>query len=341
MPKFYTVRHAALSLQLNLKTLSVLALLLPCVLACVLLALSAGSQWLSPLTVLNELVADGRYAFVLETLRLPRIVMAFMVGAALAVSGLMLQSLIRNPLASPDIIGITGGASAAAVFFLSFLAGSLSVYWLPVAAIIGALLTALIIYGLAWQGGVSPVRLVLIGIGLAAGMNAITTLMIVLSPIATSMTAYVWLTGSVYGTNWQDVSRLLPWLLVLLPWAMSLARSIDAQALGDATAINLGIALQRDRLLVLFISVGLAGAAVAFAGAVSFVGLIAPHIARLLVDRRFASLAPVSALIGGTLVVLADTLGRTVFLPLDMPAGVFVAAVGAPFFIYLLYRHQQ
>ncbi|WP_020407124.1 FecCD family ABC transporter permease [Hahella ganghwensis] len=343
MDKLLTFRTSLFSVQIHPGSLKINCLLILGTLVIAVLSLTTGSLWINPLEVITE-IADpnkGQHTFVIETLRLPRVVLSFLVGGALAVSGLILQNLIRNPLASPDIIGVTSGASAAAVFFLSFLSGTLGTEWLPVAAIIGATITSLVIYLLAWRQGMSPIRLVLIGIGLAAGLGALTTFMIVLSPIATSMMAYVWLTGTVYGTDWQDVKALLPWILVLLPAAFLMARTINVQELGDQVAINLGVPLQQARFLLLAISVALAGAAVAYAGAIGFVGLIAPHIARQLVNRSFAALAPASMLIGGSLVIVADTIGRTAFLPLDVPAGVFVSAVGAPFFIYLLYRQHR
>ncbi|ABC30204.1 ABC-type enterobactin transport system, permease component [Hahella chejuensis KCTC 2396] len=343
MHRLITLRMNRWSVQINPRSATLILLIVAASLTLALIAIATGSLWISPLEVIKELSASepGDHAFIIETLRLPRVLMAFLAGAALALSGLILQSIIRNPLASPDIIGVTSGASAAAVFFLSFLAGAVSIRWLPVAAILGAACTSLLIYALAWRQGVSPIRLVLIGIGLSAGLSALTTLMIVISPIATSMTAYVWLTGSVYGSEWSDVQALAPWLLILGPLSLLLARTIDIQEMGDAIAINLGVPVQRNRFILLWISVALAGSAVAYTGAIGFVGLIAPHMARRLVDRSFASLAPVAAMIGGGMVALADTIGRTAFLPLDIPAGVFVSGVGAPFFIYLLYRQRH
>lgn len=330
------------SVAISPQSLMVTGLIFIACSALVLLALSIGSVDIPPATVIRSLLGteNGPEAFVIEVLRLPRIVMGFLVGAALGVSGLILQSVVRNPLASPDIIGISGGASVAAVAFLSFLAPSVGSHWLPVMAIAGAIIAAAIIYLLAWQQGVTPARLVLIGIGLSAAMGAATTLMITLSPITTTMTAYIWLTGSIYGSDWDDVSAFLPWMAVLLPLALASGRTIDLQEFGDTLATGLGLAVQRNRLLLLFLSVALAGSAVAYAGAIGFVGLIAPHIARKLVTRHFTALAPVAAMIGGALVVAADLIGRTLFDPLDLPAGVFVSAVGAPFFIYLLFRQR-
>ncbi len=304
-----------------------------------ILGLSVGSSILSPAEVLKALFG-GENSFVISTLRLPRLLVAFFVGAALSVAGAILQSLIRNPLASPDIIGITGGAKVAAVLYLTFFAAA-DRRFLPLAAIAGAVVATLLIYLLAFKKGVSPIRLVLIGIGLNAGMGALVTMLIVISPTYSTSDAYIWLTGSVYGANWSHVRSLVPWLAVFLPIAFLCARRIDIQELGDDLARGVGARVESDRLLLIAVSVALAGIGVAFAGGIGFVGLIAPHLGRQLVGRSFKHLAPIAALIGGTLVMSADIIARTLFLPLDLPAGVFVSAIGAPFFIYLLYKGRN
>lgn len=305
------------------------------------LSLSLGSQHLGLHRIVSSLLNEqSSDYFTLNTLRLPRMLLAALVGAALGGSGLVLQSMIRNPLASPDIIGITSGASAAAVGFLAFFQSLLSVVWLPVFAIIGAFVTSLVISLLAWKNGVTPMRLVLVGIGVSAAMGAVVTLLIALSSESTSMTAYIWLTGSVYGADWHDVTQLFPWVAGSLGVSLYFSRRMNALELGDHTAVGLGVSLQFTRMSLLFLSVLMAAPAIAYAGAISFVGLIAPHIARRLVDRHFAVLLPTTALIGACLVMLADVCGRTLFQPLDIPAGVFVSAIGAPFFIFLLYRQR-
>lgn len=341
MAKQWGVRGRWCSFSVPVTSLWMMVLISAVTLVVLLGSLMLGDSLLSPQTVLQALWNSeaSEYGFVVETLRLPRILMAAMVGAALALSGLVLQSMIRNPLASPDIIGITSGASAAAVAFLSLFAG-LGMGWLPVFAIAGALVAALAIYVLAWRNGVTPMRLILVGIGVSAAMGAVTTLLIAVSSTATSITAYIWLTGSVYGSDWHDVRALAPWLLVSMPLALCLARRINAQELGDQLATGLGVSVQQLRLVLLGLSVLLAAPAVAYAGAVGFVGLIAPHIARRLVTRSFGLLMPATAMIGASLVMLADLIGRTLFQPLDIPAGVFVSAIGAPFFIFLLYRQR-
>lgn len=342
MNKLLSVRHRFFSFSTPVRSLWSMLIIFVFFLSIILLSLCLGEAFIALPQVILALFGRGDQSslFVVETLRLPRVLMAAMVGAALASSGLVLQSMIRNPLASPDIIGITGGASAAAVCFLSFFATAMGIVWLPIFAISGALLAALLIYVLAWNSGVTPMRLVLVGIGVSSAMGAVTTFVIAASPLSTSITAYIWLTGSVYGASWVEVKALLPWLLVSWPLALYLARRVNTQELGDQVATGLGISVQKLRLSLLFLSVVMAAPAIAYAGAVGFVGLIAPHIARRFVTRSFALLLPISALVGACLVMLADLCGRLLFQPLDIPAGVFVSAIGAPFFIYLLYRQR-
>jgi len=336
-------RSDSVSFQYEKKTMTVLTVLVILSLLLFLAGLSTGSEMIHPITIIKHLlrIGSGEYTFIIEILRLPRMIIAFMAGAALGVSGLILQGIIRNPLGSPDIIGITGGASFAAVVFITYFAGEVSIHWIPLAAITGAGIIAVLIYFLAWKKGVSPIRLVLVGIGMQAAMSSMITMMLVFGNDYSTPQAYVWLTGSVYGAHWEHVYSMLPWVLILIPLALFFSKTANAQELGDQVALGLGVRVQFHRFSLLFLSVALAGSAVAFAGGMGFVGLIAPHIARRLVGRSFGSLVLVSALIGGLIVFLADVVARTFFLPLDLPAGVFVSGIGAPFFIYLLYRNRH
>lgn len=340
MDKLYAVRVGRFSRQFAGRTMAVAGVLMVITLAVMLFSLTQGKVRISVAEVMQALFAasDSGIDFIVNQLRLARIVLAMLVGGALAVSGLMLQSLVRNPLASPDILGITSGASAAAVGFLSFFSTALSQHWMPLAAIGGAWLMALLITLLAWRQGASPIRLVLVGVGLSALTGAATTMMLVFSPLTTTLSAYVWLTGSVYGAQWQDVRSLAVWLAAILPFIVLLARHVNVHELDDDLALGVGLPVKAMRLALLSVSVALAGAAIAYAGAMAFVGLVAPHIAKRLVGRSFPGLALVAALVGANLVMFADLAGRTLFLPLDLPAGVFVSALGTPFFIYLLIR---
>jgi len=328
-----------LSLRFDRRTLAVTVLLALAFVASAGVSLCLGSQATSPAAVFEALFFPARsdIALIVHEIRLPRVLLAILVGACLGVAGLLLQGLVRNPLASPDVIGITGGASLAAVSFLVLGGAALGEAWLPLAALGGALSVALAIVALSGRG-LTPARLVLIGIGISAALGAATTLVLVLAADTTAMQAYVWLTGSLYAAQWREVAALAPWALMGLPLALGLARHLDALALGDDLATGLGNPVRGTRLALLLLAVALAGSAVAFAGGLSFIGLLAPHIARRLVARGHAGLVPVTALIGALILLHADLLGRLAFLPRDLPAGIFVAGIGAPFFVYLLHR---
>lgn len=337
-----------ISLLIDQRASAIIFVLIGLQLAAVIASTGLGDVKINPLNVLKVFTGSGSDfdRLIVVDFRLPRTIIAVFVGMALAAAGGILQGMIRNPLASPDIIGITGGAGAAVVGFLTVFSNSdnvltVSVDWLPLAAFIGAFFTALLVYLLAWRGGVSPIRMVLIGIGIAALTKAIITFLMIMGPIHRAAQANIWITGSVNGSNWSNVKVIVPWVVLLLIAAFISARKVNVQELGDELAIGLGSQVQRQRFFLLLISTALVGAAVAFAGGIGFVGLMAPHMARRLVGSTYGALLPASALIGGILVLLADVVGRTLFLPLEVPAGVFTAAIGAPYFIYLLFKTRN
>lgn len=342
--KYWTFRlfNERISLQITNKWLKVFTISFTVLILLVVLSLSAGSSWIPPLEVIYQLLGlNDKHTFVIETLRLPRICLAILVGGALGLSGLILQSMIRNPLASPDIIGITSGASFGAILFIVLGTGVVSMALLPFAAITGGLVTAAMIYTLSWNKGVTPIRLVLIGIGISAILKAGVTFLLVFSNTYIASKAYVWLTGSLYAAKWSEVIALASWIIIILPLLFVLGRSMNVSELGDDVATSMGVRIQLQRLIFLAFAVILAATSVAFVGGIEFVGLMAPHIARHLAGKSFVGLIPITFLIGASLVVSADLIARTMFLPLDLPAGVFTAAIGAPFFIYLLYRNRN
>ncbi|MBE9112557.1 iron ABC transporter permease, partial [Nodosilinea sp. LEGE 07298] len=200
---------------------------------------------------------------------------------------------------------------------------------------------AIAIYLLAWNGGSSPIRLILVGIGLTSLTGAFTSLMITFGNIYDVSQALVWLTGSVYGRSWEHLWPLLPWLIVFLPLTMVLARDLDTLNLGDNLAQGLGSQVEWTRRLLLLCTVALAGASVATAGTIGFVGLMAPHLGRQLVGPSHAGLLPVAALTGACIVELADIVGRLAFAPIELPCGVITAVIGAPYFLWLLYRDRS
>jgi iron complex transport system permease protein len=291
-------------------------------------------------TLLGIDAGNPDFGFVIYTLRLPRTLVAFLVGMALAISGTIFQGLTRNPLADPSIIGIDAGASLVAVAAIVLFPDT-PVYVLPIAAFFGALATAVLIYTLAWQGGSSPILLILMGVGLSAVAGAITSLLITFGSIYDVSQALVWLAGSVYGRTWEQFFSFLPWILLGTPMALSWSRHLNVLNLGDDAAKSLGSRVEWQRGLLVLVASALAGAAVATAGTIAFVGLIAPHVGRQLIGANHQNLLPVTALLGGLLVTLADLVGRTLFAPIELPCGVITAAIGAPFFLYLLIRQRS
>ncbi|QKS72994.1 iron ABC transporter permease [Paenalkalicoccus suaedae] len=342
--KSWTIRlfQDRISFELSLRYLVTALAWLAIALILFTVSLSAGSNWIPVSEVFQQLTGRiDTHTFVVESLRLPRALLAALVGAALGVAGLILQSLVRNPLASPDIIGITSGASLGAVTCITFATGVISMQFLPLAAIAGGFGAALLIYLLSWNGGVTPVRLVLIGIGVAAIMKACVTFMLVTSEAAVTTKSYIWLTGSVYATTMSDVTSMLVWMAIPIPFLLLLGRGLNVSELGEEVSVSMGIRVELQRLIFLVCSVIFAGTAAAFAGGIEFVGLMAPHIARRFVGRSFYGTAVITALIGASIVLLADLVARTAFLPQDIPGGVFTAAIGAPFFIYLLFHSKN
>ncbi|HEU4841184.1 MAG TPA: iron chelate uptake ABC transporter family permease subunit [Ilumatobacteraceae bacterium] len=275
--------------------------------------------------------------FIVRTLRLPRALTGLLVGASFGVSGAIFQSLARNPLASPDIIGIDAGASAAAVFCIVLL--GLSAGMTALGALAGALVTAFAIYLLAWKGGVSPYRLVLVGIGIAALLSGVTQYLLTRAEIFEAQRAVVWLTGSLNGRGWEHVRQVATTDLLLLPVVVALIGPLRILQLGDDAARGLGVAVERSRLLLVIVGVALAALATAAAGPVVFVAFVSAPIARRLTGSPLA--VGSSALVGALLVLLSDLVARRAFAPTELPVGVVTGVVGAPYLLWLLARSNR
>ena len=342
---WHTVRLGEkFSFRIDKRALPVTFVLLLLVLGVAVLSVSYGEYRIAPLNVIRATLGmetgNDDYRLVVRLFRLPRIILAVLVGSALAVSGAILQGITRNALADPGILGISNGAALAAVSLLIYF-NDVPIQLLPWAAFVGALVTAALIYLFAWRGGSSPLRLILIGIGFAAVSQALTTLMVVFGDINDVQQAYVWLSGSVYGRGWEEVRVSALWLAVLLPLTFLNARQLNTLALGEESAVGLGVRLELSRGFLILLSVALAAGAVAAAGTVGFVGLVAPHITRRLVGPGHEGLLPATALTGGLMVLAADFIGRTIIAPSQLPAGVVTAVIGAPYFMYLLWRYRD
>ncbi|UOX93198.1 iron ABC transporter permease [Amycolatopsis sp. FBCC-B4732] len=276
---------------------------------------------------------------VLDT-RVPRVVAALLAGAALALGGALTQAVARNPLAEPGMIGVVGGAGLGAVTVITLVSG-VGFWTLTGAAGLGAALAMAVVFAVAARGGFTSERLVLIGFGVHAATQAVVTLLITLSDPWNETKALTWLGGSTYG---RTLTHLVPMALVLVltaPVLVRMRRELDLLALDDETPRVLGVPVVRSRLLLLTCAVLLTGAAVAGIGVLTFVGLVAPHAARAIVGSRHSRLLPAAALLGAILVCVADTVGRTVIAPGQLPAGLMTAIIGAPYFVWLLYRHRR
>jgi iron complex transport system permease protein len=269
--------------------------------------------------------------------RFPRVASAVLCGAALAIAGTTVQAVCRNPLAEPGILGITGGAGVGAIGTLILLPAA-SIWLLSGVAAVCAVITFGLVYLISWRGGLSSDRLVLIGVGVSSAATAIITLLIVATDPWNLSLAMTWLSGSTYGRTLPQVLPVALALLVLVPLLVHARRDLDLLALDDDVPRILGVRLERTRLLALLASALLTAAAVSAIGVVGFVGLVAPHAARALVGGRHARILPVAALLGAILVSLADSLGRTLLAPAQIPAGLLTALIGAPYFVYLLWR---
>lgn len=280
--------------------------------------------------------------FVLFSVRLPRIIITILAGMALALSGSILQSITRNDLADPGIIGINSGAGVAVSIFFLFIPiqpGSF-VYLLPLVAFVGALITAFFIYILSYnrETGLQPVRLILVGVGFSMALSGL--MIVFISSADRQKVDFIanWMAGNIWGTDWPFILALLPWLIILIPFTLYKANKLNLLNLNEPVAIGVGVAIEKERITLLLAAVALAASAVSVTGGIAFVGLMAPHIAKSLVGTRHQLFIPISILIGGWLLLFADTIGRNVIEPNGIPAGVVVALIGAPYFMYLLMR---
>ncbi|MEM7716614.1 MAG: iron ABC transporter permease [Cyanobacteria bacterium P01_A01_bin.68] len=331
-------------LRISRKVIPIFLILILMTLLGLVINTCVGDYPISPVAVMQTLLGidtgNPDHSFIIYTLRLPRTLTACLVGIALGIAGTIMQSITRNPLADPGIIGINAGAGLAAVSVI-ILFPNVPIFSLPLAAFGGALLACLLMYLLAWERGTHPIRLILIGVGIGGVTEAGTDLMIALGNIYDVNEALVWLAGSVYGRSWEQVVALALWLMVFIPLAFMGISSLNALILGDDIAKGLGIRVEWERSFLLLVSAGLSGVAVATAGTIGFIGLIAPHIGRKLVGNSHEGLIPVAGMMGGMLVVWADFLGRVLFSPVEIPCGIITAVIGAPYFVYLLVKSRK
>ncbi|MGE7615867.1 FecCD family ABC transporter permease [Paenibacillus sp. NPDC101420] len=308
-------------------------------------SVSTGQSSLSLQELWQTLLGNGtpRQELVLFQFRIPRLILGFLVGGALAIAGMLLQAISRNALADPGILGINAGAGLSMMLFLLLQNSStgLHTYVQPFYALLGGFIVVALLFLLSYDRnqGIIPIRLIYTGIAIAAAISAcLIVLTFVLDPSQYQMIK-VWLAGNIGNSNWKHVYAMLPWLLIIVPLLIRSHLILDVLRLNDPVVISLGVSLNKYRVWFLVCSVLLAAPAVAVSGSIGFVGLVVPHLVRRLF-RGHKIMIPACLLIGGGLVVIADAHGKMVVANTEIPAGVIVALIGAPYFLYLLIKSE-
>ena len=308
-------------------------------LAAVLISLIWGTYNIPVRDVLSTLMGQGSKLqnTAIFQLRLPRICVALFVGIALSTAGCVLQSVTRNPLAEPGMIGINAGAALAVVLFISMKSTSYysalsasTIFLVPVFALAGSLLSSLLIYFLAYKKGISPNRLILTGIGVNAGINAFITLYQLNMSKGDYNQALTWISGSLWGSSWIYFVFLAPAVLLLTTMVLYKSRTLDVYSLGEETASGLGVSVQRESRILLLLAVALSALATSVAGNIAFLGLLGPHIARKLTGASHKRQIITGAMISATFIIIADSISRNLFSPLEVPVGITLCGVGVP-----------
>ena len=300
-------------------------------------SLTLGSVDISFSTIVHTLLGNVQTTdeMVIWNIRFPRNIVGALVGANLAVSGAILQAVMKNPLADPGIVGVSSGAGLAGVIMLIFMPEA-SILLTPV-AFVGAMLSAAAVYALAWKNGIRPTRIILAGVAVSAFLGSgISALLVFYSDKVQG--ALLWMVAGLSARSWPQVETLFPYTILGLVLALAGCKALTILSLGDETARGLGVPVERVRFSMTAVAALLAAGAVSVAGLIGFVGLVVPHIVRLIIGTDYKYVIPGSAILGAGVLVFCDTLGRVAFSPIEIPAGIIMAFLGAPFFLYLLRR---
>ncbi|MEW9095896.1 MAG: iron ABC transporter permease [Clostridiaceae bacterium] len=334
--------------NISKKTIKISEILLIITLLIMTLSLSIGEVMVNPLDVFKSILGmdTGFSSILVMNIRLPRILVAFFVGASLALSGAILQGVVKNNLASPNILGIVDGGAVGALVFLTIFIDpknnslTTSILYMPLFTFAFSFLALMFIFFICGKSA-STNKLIIIGIGVSAIFKALTNILIINGPVVFIKEATTWITGTIYGANWTHAMLITVIFFAFTIMALIFIKELNLHQLEDEVITVLGSNVHKSRLILLCISAGLTAGAVTIGGGIAFVGLIAPHIARKLVDSKFENLIPLSILIGGIITLLADFASKWLFYPQDLPIGIFTASIGAPYFIYLLIKNRK
>ena len=320
----------------------VLFLLLLCVLIfSVIVSIGIGSVKIPIETVVKTILnknPDELTTSIVLNMRMPRALLAVMIGMALGTAGALLQAVMKNPLADPGIIGVSTGASCAAIFVMLLFPTLMN--YVPAFAFGGGVVAVVLVYVLSWKNGISPVHIVLSGVAVNAVFGAIVSILSILNSDRIQG-VLVWMNGSLASKGWTTISQLSPYLLIGLILSLFCISGCNILQLGDEAAASLGSKVTKTRVLVSLCGAFLAGITVSFVGVIGFVGLVVPHITRMLVGSDYRKMLPCTMLMGGTVLLIADTLSRTLFAPIELPVGSIMAIAGGPFFLYLLRKSKR
>ncbi|MCY1037322.1 iron ABC transporter permease [Staphylococcus nepalensis] len=333
--------------KLRHKQLLTMAILIILVLLACAWSMTSGEYKMSVGTFFKTLIGQGEYTdtLILMEFRLPRMIITILAGAALAMSGAIIQSVTKNPLAEPGILGINAGSGFAIALFI--VVGQVSadnfVYVLPFISMLGGIITALIIFSFSYNRGegITPASMVLVGVGMATALSGGSlTLMSTFDEDQSEFIAS-WLAGNIWGDEWAFVIAFLPWVVVLIPFLLLKSNVLNLLNTHQYIAQGVGVKIGKECVVLLLIAVVLSSAAVSVAGAIGFIGLLGPHIAKSIVGPRHQLFLPISIFIGAFLLVLADTVGQIILQPSGIPAGIVVSIIGAPYFLYLMYKTKS
>ncbi|MEG0256234.1 MAG: iron ABC transporter permease [Vagococcus sp.] len=329
--------------QSKTKRISILIGLVIILLILSILSINLGKMSLAPSEVLQVIIGQGtpQQNLIVYEFRLPRIILAIFVGIGMGISGTLMQSLLKNDMASPGTLGISSGSGLFVLMYIVMFhseSSLLSTYGIPVVSFVGGILAALIIFFLSYRRNkdMSPTTLILTGVAVGSGYSALTTMLSLRMDERQMEFIQKWQAGNLWGDDWQYLKVLIPWVSILVIYTIYKAQIINTINLGDETAKGLGVCVKREFIILMFVAVALSSGSVALGGNFFFVGIIAPHIARKLVGANHFYVLPVSGLIGSLVILLADTITRSISLGSDVPTGIVITVLSTPYFLYLL-----
>lgn len=328
------------------KGIQVLLVLIILLLAVILVSMNTGKMNITPLEVLNVLMGSGtaQQQLIVVEFRLPRIVLGTLVGIGMAISGCVMQSLLKNDMASPGTLGISSGSGLFVIVYIALFAakGVVSPILLPILAFCGGLTAALLIFLLSYQRGreISHTGLILTGVAMGTGYGALSLMLTLKMEEKQFDFALRWQAGSLWGDEWQYIVVLLPWVLILGLYTWYKSQTLNTLNLGNETSTGLGVAVKKEFIGLSLAAVALSSGSVALGGSFFFVGMISPHLARRLVGSNHKILLPVAAVVGAIIIVVADTVTRTISFGTDMPTGIIITILVTPYFLYLLSKEK-